>query len=171
MQKTAGVRLIIGYKLVKAVAQVVLAAFVFYGAAHGLRASLADFAHELQHHATNALTNKISAALARLFSVRGSLWRIGGALAGDGVFSAFEGWALHRGYRWAPWVVVIATASLIPFEVVAIVHHRRAGRFVLLAINLAIVAYLAWRARREHIERQLQANSRPWRGSALSGSA
>jgi uncharacterized membrane protein (DUF2068 family) len=99
------------------------------------------------------------------------VWRIGAAIAGDGVFSAFEGWALLRGFRWAPWVVVVATATLIPFEVVAIVRHRRIGRFVLLAVNLAIVAYLAWRARREHAERKAQANSRPWRGSALSGSA
>ena len=34
------------------------------------------------------------------------------ALAADGSFALFEGWALRRGFAWAPWVIVVASACL-----------------------------------------------------------
>lgn len=71
------------------------------------------------------------------------------ALCLDGAFSLFEGWVLYLGKWWAPWLIVVAMVSLVPFEIVAIVRHRRIGRVVLLVVNVAIVAYLARRAKIE----------------------
>src|SRR2546429_162213 len=54
----------------------------------------------------------------------------------DAILSAVEGLALRAGRWWAPWLVVIATAALLPWELVEIFVHPRWGRFVILGINL-----------------------------------
>ena len=64
--------------------------------------------------------------------------------------TALEGWALHRRFRWAPWLVVVAGSTLIPFEVVELARRPRPGRVAILVVNLVIIAYLVARARREH---------------------
>jgi uncharacterized membrane protein (DUF2068 family) len=65
------------------------------------------------------------------------------ALLLDGATTAVEWYALSRGRRWGEWLVVVATSSLLPFEVVALLRHHHAGRLVVLVVNLAVVAYLA----------------------------
>ncbi|MBI5545299.1 MAG: DUF2127 domain-containing protein [Deltaproteobacteria bacterium] len=40
------------------------------------------------------------------------------AIGLDGVLTGVEGWSLRRGYRWAPWLVIAATGSLLPWELV-----------------------------------------------------
>jgi uncharacterized membrane protein (DUF2068 family) len=73
------------------------------------------------------------------------------ALLCEGAFTSFEGWSLYRGYRFAPWLVLIATAAFLPFEVYEIAQRVRAGRVLVFVVNVAIVVYLArrnWRERR-----------------------
>jgi uncharacterized membrane protein (DUF2068 family) len=60
-----------------------------------------------------------------------------------------EGWALHREFTWVPWIVVVTTGSLIPFELFELARRPRAGRVVIVAANAMIVAYLAARAARD----------------------
>jgi uncharacterized membrane protein (DUF2068 family) len=138
----AGLRFIIVYKFVKAVLQVAAAILLFYGAAHGLSARLADFADRLQEHAVHAWSNVFAAALERFVHSRHSLVWTADALLLDAILSTVEGWALSRGYTWGEWLVVGATALLIPFEIRALFHHLRVGRVLLLVVNVAIVAYL-----------------------------
>src|SRR5689334_1711317 len=71
------------------------------------------------------------------------------ALTIDGVFVLFEGWSLRRGFRWAPWLVVVATAALLPFEIFEILRRVRAGRVVIFLANVAVVVYLVQRRLRE----------------------
>jgi uncharacterized membrane protein (DUF2068 family) len=152
----AGLRLIITYKFVKAVLQVAAAALLFYGAAHGLGAKLADFAERLREHAVHAWSNLFAAALLRFLHSRHSLVWTADALLLDAGLSSIEGWALSRGYTWGEWLVVGTTAFLIPFEIRALLHHLRLGRAILLVLNVAIVGYLIMniRARRRE-ERRL----------------
>jgi len=56
-----------------------------------------------------------------------------------------EGVGLLRQKRWAEWLSVIATGSLIPFEAYEIVQHASAARIAALVVNIAVVAYLAFR--------------------------
>ena len=49
--------------------------------------------------------------------------------------------------RWAEWLTVIITASLIPIEIYEIWRQPTAARIVVLLINLAIVGYLLYRIR------------------------
>lgn len=53
-----------------------------------------------------------------------------------------EGWGLWRGRRWAEYLTVIATTSLIPFELYEIAHHLTAPRIGALVVNIAILWYL-----------------------------
>jgi uncharacterized membrane protein (DUF2068 family) len=50
----------------------------------------------------------------------------------------------------------VATGSLLPFEVVALVRHFHVSRVLLFVVNLLIVGYLGRKALREHQERVSQ---------------
>jgi uncharacterized membrane protein (DUF2068 family) len=45
------------------------------------------------------------------------------ALAFDGLSSLVEGWAVWRRRPWAPWLIVVATGSLVPIEVALILGN------------------------------------------------
>lgn len=67
---------------------------------------------------------------------------LGALLTLDGLVTFVEGWALLRGWWWGVWLVVVASALLLPFEVAAIAARVSAPRVVVLVINLAIVGWL-----------------------------
>jgi uncharacterized membrane protein (DUF2068 family) len=56
-----------------------------------------------------------------------------------------EGVGLHYRKPWARWLTIIATASLIPFEIYECIHEPHVARFVVLLINVLVVIYLARR--------------------------
>ena len=54
--------------------------------------------------------------------------------------------------RWAEYLTVVVTASLIPFEIYEMVHHLTPIKIGALALNAAILVYLVWVLRREESE-------------------
>jgi uncharacterized membrane protein (DUF2068 family) len=149
-RREAALSLIIGYKLVKGVTWLVLAVVILVLMQMGLEDQLLGLADHLRHHA-----HAWSLELARLVvgaASRKGLAAITVALVADGLFSLLEGWALLHGRWWGPWLVVIGTSALLPFEVVALVRHLHPVRAVLFVGNIAIVWYLARKARREAAE-------------------
>ena len=60
----------------------------------------------------------------------------------DGALSLLEGWALQRRFAWSTWLIVVTTASLLPLEILALVHHLSDVRITLLLVNTLIVGYL-----------------------------
>ena len=58
-----------------------------------------------------------------------------------------EGIGLWLEKRWAEWLTLIITSSLIPFEIYEIYRHTTAIKIAVLLINVAIVAYLFYRIR------------------------
>ena len=58
-----------------------------------------------------------------------------------------EGIGLWLEKRWAEWLTVAITSSLIPFEIYEIYRHPTAIKIAVLLINVAIVAYLFYRIR------------------------
>ena len=146
-----GLRLIIAYKLVKACGELLLAAvlggLLLGGAAdrvHALDAAL-------RAHLTAAWSLELTDLLARVATPR-NVALTAGALVLDGVLTLCEGWVLYRGLAWGPWLVVITTGSLLPFEVVELARRPRAGRLVILIVNVVIVCYLAARAARRRAD-------------------
>jgi uncharacterized membrane protein (DUF2068 family) len=69
-----------------------------------------------------------------------------GTLAYAALFSV-EGVGLWMRRRWAEWLTIVITSSLIPLEIYEFFRHPTIGRFSVLAINVAIVAYLVVQVR------------------------
>ena len=69
-----------------------------------------------------------------------------GSMVYAGLFLT-EGIGLWLEKRWAEWLTVIITSSLIPLEIYEIYRHPTAIKIAVLLINIAIVAYLVYRIR------------------------
>jgi uncharacterized membrane protein (DUF2068 family) len=72
--------------------------------------------------------------------------------AGAFVYAALlltEGVGLWLRRRWAEYFTIIVTGSFIPLEVWELIQRFTPTRLVVLALNVAIVAYLVRRVRRE----------------------
>ncbi len=156
MKRAAGVRLIVLYKFGKAVLQVTIGAIFVAVVLSGGSERIHDFALGLRDHGVSAWSIRASSLLVTA-TTPGHLALTAVALGLDGVLSFIEGWSLWRGYTWGPWLVVIATGSLIPFELVEIARAAHFGRVLILFVNIAIVVYLVRRAlaerRRAVVER------------------
>jgi uncharacterized membrane protein (DUF2068 family) len=155
-----GLRLIVLYKGTKAFVQLALAAVLVVLAAQGKIAALRETAALLQEHVASRWSLLLGKAIAALVSRRGlRLLEVGLAL--DAVVSAVEGWSLWRGYRWGEWLVVVATATPLPLEVLAIARAKRPWRLVLALLNVAVVAYLARRLARRRRAKTLARGAPP----------
>lgn len=58
-----------------------------------------------------------------------------------------EGIGLYLERRWAEYLTVVATGSLVPIELYELAKHVTLGKIAILVVNLAIVAYLVYRLR------------------------
>lgn len=67
-----------------------------------------------------------------------------------------EGTGLILGYHWAEYLVIVATGSLIPFELYEIARKFTLIRVMLFVVNVAIVIYLVVILRRDRRERERQ---------------
>jgi uncharacterized membrane protein (DUF2068 family) len=151
VRRERGLVLIITYKLVKGGLWLVIGIAVLVAMHLHFAEWLLDSADHLRHH-SRAWSIELAELLVTAASKRG-LWTLVVALFADGLFSLLEGWALLHGHWWGPWLVVVGTGSLLPFEVVALARHFHPSRVLLLVTNLAIVWYLARKALRERRER------------------
>jgi uncharacterized membrane protein (DUF2068 family) len=148
----APLRLILLYKLAKATLALGFAVVLWGLIVQGETSRLADVVDHVRHHLTAAWTLQLVNSLVSAADGH-HIVIVASALTLDGTFTLAEWYALHAGRSWGEWLVVVTTSSFLPFEVVAIVRHRRAGRIVLLFVNLAIVVYLA----RSALEKQTAA--------------
>lgn len=62
-----------------------------------------------------------------------------------------EGVGLWYAQRWAEWLTVAVTASLLPFEGWALTHRVTLVRVVALVVNVAIVVYLVRELKRRPV--------------------
>jgi uncharacterized membrane protein (DUF2068 family) len=56
-----------------------------------------------------------------------------------------EGVGLYLRRPWARWLTIIATSSLIPFEIYECLRELHLVRFLVLLVNIGVVIYLARR--------------------------
>ena len=137
-----GLRLIVGYKLLKALAEVAVGVVLLSPESAGVTADMHGFAIHLQHHAAEGWSLALAGQLVHV-TIERNVTMVGLAMFLDGLLSAIEGCALHRRYRWSRWFIVGTTSCLLPFEAVELVRRLSAGRLSLLAMNALIVVYLA----------------------------
>jgi len=70
---------------------------------------------------------------------------------------ATEGVGLWREKRWAEYLTIVATGSLIPLEIWESVHRPTPMKFGTLIVNVAVVIYLVVRLRRARGEQPARA--------------
>lgn len=64
-----------------------------------------------------------------------------------GLLFATEGIGLWMEKRWAEWLTIVATGSLIPFELYELARALTPVRMLALLVNVAAVIYLIYRLR------------------------
>ena len=144
-QRFGVLRTIALYKIVK----VVLLLAVAYGELRLRDASLVEkllsWASARPYGLEHRIVSRIVEGFSGLSASRVLALRIV-TLAYAAVF-AIEGVGLWMEKRWAEWLTVIITASLIPLEGWEIVYRPTIGKVLILLGNAAIVAYLVWHVR------------------------
>jgi uncharacterized membrane protein (DUF2068 family) len=131
-------RLIIAYKIVKAVAVLALACVLTFasGTAYGEARHLV---HELAEH--GGLLHRLSAWL-DLHVTLGAVKTLRLIAWADGLLTALEAALLLSGKVWGEWLVVGGLAVLLPFEAHAVIVHHRVAHVIVLVVNTVIVVYL-----------------------------
>jgi uncharacterized membrane protein (DUF2068 family) len=144
-----GLEIIAGFKFLQAATLIVagLGAFglmnegVSDGAQEWLERLALGNGHRIAVAAATRTLPFLIAATPRHFGAIGT-----GAFLYALVFLA-EGIGLWRGKRWAEYLTIAVTTSLLPFEVVAVYHRLTVVRVATLAVNVAVVVYLVWQLR------------------------
>jgi uncharacterized membrane protein (DUF2068 family) len=72
------------------------------------------------------------------------LWLLAGFAALYSALRFTEAYGLWKGRRWAEWLAALSGGVYVPLELYEIVHHATWLKVVTLAVNLAIVGYMAW---------------------------
>jgi uncharacterized membrane protein (DUF2068 family) len=135
-----GLKLIIGYKSVKAALMLGLALYLTLApeSAGAVARHLAiDFS------SGGALMRRIGAWIGAhnpatlVAEARLAAWL-------DGLSTALEGVLLYRGKAWGEWVVIVLLSVLIPAELVSLTRRPSEGTLIVIVLNTAVVAYLVW---------------------------
>lgn len=118
-----------------------------------LNDSVVDLLHRFSLEHGQQIASTLSNRTASLLS-SASPRRLSEVAAGCFVYGAIflvEAAGLWTRKRWAEYMTVLVTASLLPFEIEAVLHRLTVERGVALLLNVAVVAYLVfhlWKQRR-----------------------
>jgi uncharacterized membrane protein (DUF2068 family) len=141
-----GLRLIAGFKLLKGLALLALG----IGALNLLHKDVeAIVVHWINVFQVDPHSHYMQLLLAKLSIMDDR--RLKELSVGTFVYSAIfltEGVGLALGKRWAEYLTIISTASLLPLEVYELAKHANAAKVLALVINIAVVAYLIFELRR-----------------------
>ncbi len=144
-----GLEIIAGFKFLQAATLIVAG----LGALGLMNAGVADFAQQWlerlaigngQRFAVAAATRVLpwfNAATPRHFAAIGV-----GAFAYASVF-VVEGVGLWQGKKWAEYLTIGVTASLLPLEIVAVYNKLTLVRVLTLVVNSLVIGYLVWELR------------------------
>src|SRR5215204_5713307 len=133
-----GLEIIAGFKFLQAATLIVAG----LGALGLMHAGVADFAQEwLERLAIGNGQRFAIAATPRHFAAIGA-----GAFGYASVFLA-EGIGLWQGKKWAEYLTIAVTASLLPFEIAAVYNRLTLVRVLTLVVNSLVIGYLVWELR------------------------
>src|SRR5437773_1582020 len=108
-------------------------------------AAIQDWANTVAFRIENDAAQRLLASIAQLTPRHAAA--LGLAAFTYGALFAVEGVGLWLGKCWAEYLTVIATASLIPFEIYEMVRKLSPPRLIALILNVAVVIYLIYRIR------------------------
>jgi uncharacterized membrane protein (DUF2068 family) len=140
-----GLLVIALFKMVKAVALILAGAGALSllrpAAQMEVREWLADLSIRQGHRIVERALHLLNVASPRQMTL------VGLASICYGLLFAVEGIGLWMERRWAEYLTIAATGSLIPFEVYELVRALTAVRALALIVNVAAVIYLVFRLR------------------------
>ena len=144
----AFIKVIIVERIVKATVLIVLAIGLLVAGNRGWLDTWADYAENQLN--LNVGSGIILQLLLRAVEYVGDFNHITLVAISALVYAGLEGTegvglAMRR--RWAEYLTVIATGVLIPYELYEVVRHPSLFKLGALALNLAVVGYLAYRKR------------------------
>jgi uncharacterized membrane protein (DUF2068 family) len=148
-QKTKGSRgllLVAAYKLVKGLALLALGIGALSLLHRDVAAEAARWIDLLRIDPQNHYIQSLLARIARVDTRKLKELSIGTFLY-SGVFLT-EGVGLALRKRWAEYLTILTTASLLPLEVYEIAKRFSAAKVVILLVNIAVVVYLVNEVRR-----------------------
>jgi uncharacterized membrane protein (DUF2068 family) len=138
-------RLIALYKIVK----VLLLLLVAYGELRlrdaSLVAKLLSWASARPYGLEHRVVSRLVEWFSGLSSTRAEALRL--VTLGYAAVFAIEGVGLWMRKRWAEWLTVVITASLVPLETWEMFFRPTWGKLAILLGNVAIVVYLIWHVR------------------------
>jgi uncharacterized membrane protein (DUF2068 family) len=138
---------IIAFKFLKAAAFLLLGAVILRIAHLPNHSEPMEIARLLAMDENRMVVRHLSGVLAHF--TRGQVEAIGVAALLVGLIFAAEGTTLAMRIAWAPYFTITLTALGIPFEVLEILRRPASlRRYLLLAVNVAILVYL-WKRRNE----------------------
>ena len=149
LARPAALEAIIVYKLVKAVAEAGLGVVAVWLIVRGAEAGAASLAQVVLEHFSGGWALRMATLLVRV-GTSGHVKFVAAAAFADAALSTVEGLALRAGRWWAPWLVVLATGLLLPWEAWELLRRPAVLRAAVLAVNIAVVAYLLVVVAREH---------------------
>jgi len=141
LKRPIALEAIIDYKLLKAAAGGAIGVVLLVFLLRGTEAGAATLAQFVMDHVSRAWALKAATAIVVTGTTAHLKIATVGAFA-DAALSTVEGLALRAGRWWAPWLVVIATGSLIPWEAIQAVRRPGGVRIAILLVNTAVVLYL-----------------------------
>jgi uncharacterized membrane protein (DUF2068 family) len=144
----AFIKVIIVERIVKAIVLIALAIGLLVAGEKGLLTTWARYAQDQLN--LDADDGVIVQLLLRVLLLIGSFTHVNVvaiAAIAYALLEGTEGVGLAMRRRWAEYLTVIATGILIPYEAYEVVHHVTLFKVGALALNLAVVGYLAYRKR------------------------
>lgn len=157
------------FKLLKALSLVALA-FGLFKLMHGDREL--NLTHIVEHLRLDPHSEHLHHLIEKLTGVSaGKLKLIGVGTLVYAALYATEGVGLVLKKKWAEYLTTIGTTLLVPVEVYEMFHHFTVLRLVVLVLNLAIVAYLVYRLRRDSAKHQAKASAGLGASDVVAGTA
>lgn len=74
----------------------------------------------------------------------GKLWTLASVALAYSALRFIEAYGLWHHREWGLWVALLSGTLYLPWEILAIVHHATALRYLLVLFNGVLTAYLAW---------------------------
>jgi uncharacterized membrane protein (DUF2068 family) len=72
------------------------------------------------------------------------LWVVAGAAAVYSTLRFIEAYGLWKARAWAEWIALVSGTLYLPFEIYKVMQNRNLFHVGVLAVNLAVVVYMAY---------------------------